>query len=455
MTLFRRLSARVILVGLFASLVGFLCAALATGALLRQNQRVTLDALRLWATRTGPQLCEQSPEHWSFRLPFGARAFAYDARSLQSLNAEADPLPFAASDLPQQVGEALTHERTLRGGRLFALRARASGPCSLIAVSWPRRSLLEDPALAGCTVFVLSALPISWLGFLLVIRPLARRVQTLSHAAAAMGSAEYSTEARARGDELDGIRVGMDHAHARIVVSTEKLANRLRALQEHLTNVAHDLRTPLASLQAQVEEALDSHGAGETELALRGALRDCVYLSGLTENLRLESQLDEGWDPAEAPALDLGLTVTRIVERLGHYAKRRQIQLNYAVPERPILVLCDSFACEQALSNIIENAISHLPASGQIGVLLDGLPDGAFVLTVVDDGPGVDLPDLERLGQRAFRTDGARARDPRGSGLGLAIAATVCERCHWQVQFSRASEGGLSVELRGRAASPG
>jgi signal transduction histidine kinase len=192
----------------------------------------------------------------------------------------------------------------------------------------------------------------------------------------------------------------------------------LHSLEQHLANVAHDLRTPLASLQAQVEEVLDEARAPELEERLQAALRDCVYLAGLTENLRLASQLEEGWDPARGVETDLAATVTRVVDRLGHYARRRAIGIEHAVPEVP--------------------------------VVLDRVAGGSFVLTIVDDGDGVALPALARLGERTFRTDEARARDPRGSGLGLAIAKTICDRCGWSIGFARAEEGGLRVEVRGK-----
>jgi signal transduction histidine kinase len=450
MMLLRRLSVRVLITALLAAALGLSCAAASVGILLRKGQHSTAQALRLWATHTGPKWCEEAPQAWSFRLSGGTRAFAYDVSSRSSRNPGADPWPLASGDPPAHVGDTLVLSRNAEHGRVFALRARESGPCSLIAVTYARESWLGTPARIGITVFLLASLPSALFGFVSVMRPLGRRVQALSRTAAAMGSSGYQpASARASGDELDAIHASMDRAHAHILQDQERLAGRLKTLREHLTNVAHDLRTPLASLQAQVEEALDTSLAPEAQAALQGALRDCVYVAGLTENLRLQSQLEEGWDPARAPALDLAATVMRTAQRLEHYAKRRGISLNHAVPETHIAVLCDPFACEQTLSNIIENAIAHLGPGGQIGILLDHVANGTFKLTIADDGKGVGAADLNRLGERSFRTDEARARDPRGSGLGLAIARTVCERCGWQLAFAHAEAGGLQVEIVG------
>ena len=456
MTLFRRLSVRVLITAVLAAALGLSCAAASVGVLLRKRQHSTAEALRIWATHTGPKWCEQAPESWSFRLSGGARAFAYDVSSRSSRNPDADPWPLASGAPPVHVGDTLALGRNAEHGRVLALRARESGPCSLIAATYPKESWLGTPARVGIAVFLLASLPSALFGFVSVMRPLGRRVQALSRSAAAMGSSRYQpAAARASGDELDAIHASMDRAHARILQDQERLADRLKTLRQHLTNVAHDLRTPLASLQAQVEEALDTSLAPEALAALQGALRDCVYVGGLTENLRLQSQLEEGWDPARAPALDLAATVMRTAQRLEHYAKRRGISLNHAVPEARVAVVCDPFACEQTLSNIIENAIAHLGPSGQIGILLDHAANGTFKLTIADDGEGVGFAALNRLGERAFRTDEARARDPRGSGLGLAIARTVCERCGWQLAFAHAETGGLQVEITGPIASDG
>lgn len=450
MTLFRRLSVRVLITALLAAVLGLGCAAASVGVLLRKSQRSTAESLRSWATQTGPKWCEQAPESWSFRLSGGSRAFAYDVSLHSSRNPSADPWPLANSDPPAHVGDTLAFSRNAQRGRVFALRARERGPCSLIAVTYPPDSALGTPARVGIAVFLLASLPSALFGFVSVMRPLGRRVQVLSRSAAAMGSNGYQpATTRPIGDELDAIHASMDRAHGRILQDQERLATRLKTLREHLANVAHDLRTPLASLQAQVEEALDTSLSPEAQSALQGALRDCVYVSGLTENLRLQSQLEEGWDPARAPALDLAATVMRTAQRLEHYAKRRGISLNHAVPEAPVSALCDPFACEQTLSNIIENAIAHLGPGGQIGILLDYSANGTFKLTIADDGKGVGIADLHRLGERAFRTDEARARDPRGSGLGLAIARTVCERCGWQLAFAHAEAGGLQVQITG------
>jgi signal transduction histidine kinase len=72
-----------------------------------------------------------------------------------------------------------------------------------------------------------------------------------------------------------------------------------------------------------------------------------------------------------------------------------------------------------------------------------------FTLLVTDDGPGVPPAEMPRLGERTFRTDEARQRDPSGSGLGLAITSEICKRCGWKLAFEPHEPRGLRVSIAG------
>jgi len=104
---------------------------------------------------------------------------------------------------------------------------------------------------------------------------------------------------------------------------------------------------------------------------------------------------------------------------------------------------------EQALTNVLQNAIIHGEGDGAVEVTLRGDDDG-FVVEVLDDGPGVPPEHLPRLGERAYRSDDARVRDPKGSGLGLAITSEVCDRFGWALSFEPRAPRGLRVTIRGR-----
>jgi signal transduction histidine kinase len=444
------LSRRVIVVALLAGIAGFLAAVATVLVLLARNNGATVSALRDQANDTdGLARCAADPARWTVELPGGARAFAYDPELLPA-HPLAPALALPVERAPRAIGEVADLQRTVAHGPVIALRVQSRGACAIIAAAYPLRPQRHDPTAAGALGLALVTATITALGFVVVVRPFTRRVEQLRRAAERVGDEGYcaSASAATSRDELGRISAALDAAHGRIQMANELVRRRLRGLEEHLADVAHDVRTPLASLQAKIEEALDASELDIARARLHAALRDCVYIAGITENLRLASRIEEGLDVREGHT-NLTATVESVVQRLSFYARRREIALEHAVPEAALAVRCDPFAFERALTNVVENAITHLEAGNRIAVVLDRAGASGFSLVIVDDGPGVGATEIARLGERTFRTDAARARDPRGSGLGLAIARTVCERAGFAIAFEDAPEGGLRVTIHG------
>ncbi|MET0594662.1 MAG: HAMP domain-containing sensor histidine kinase, partial [Polyangiaceae bacterium] len=226
-----------------------------------------------------------------------------------------------------------------------------------------------------------------------------------------------------------------------------RLEERQRALERYLGDIAHDLKTPIASLQIALEQATKQSTNSELSDLLKGSLNDVIYLDALTTNLRLACQLREGWNPAEGK-VELGETVDRVVARARYFAKNRGMAIEAARPDVPVFVACHPTAVEQAITNLVENAIAYGDPGGHVAVLLEA-DKTSFTLVVTDDGPGVPPAELPRLGERTFRTDEARQRDPSGSGLGLAITSEICKRCEWKLSFEAHEPRGLQVTIAG------
>jgi signal transduction histidine kinase len=103
---------------------------------------------------------------------------------------------------------------------------------------------------------------------------------------------------------------------------------------------------------------------------------------------------------------------------------------------------------EQALSNVVHNAVRYNKPGGHVAVILEA-KDGRFCVRAFDDGPGVPESELTRIAERSYRSDEARARHPDGLGLGLSIAKDVAERHGFELELKRSEAGGLEVEIRG------
>jgi signal transduction histidine kinase len=412
----------------------------------------TLDAGEL-------QRCERSPETWFLELPRAMRLDAYDTATLQSKNPSSPELD---ESLYRRLegGEPTPVKLSRFEGEHVAgvlLRVAPSGPCSLIQATWPpppfrRRRPFYFLVVAAIVVIAAAAA----LGVFFVVQPLTKRIAKLRAAAGAVGSQDaYVSPGDPGSDELGELSSSLDRAHQRIRADAERLQERQRALERYLGDIAHDLKTPISSLHIALEQAA-KNASGQTAELLRSSLKDVIYLDALTTNLRVAVQLREGWNPAEGnPSVDVGEAVDRVVARARYFAKNRGISLDAARPDFPIFAGCHPTAAEQAITNLVENAIAYGDHDGHVAVVLESDEQRkSFTLVVADDGPGVLPAELPRLGERTFRSDEARQRDPSGSGLGLAITSEICGRCGWKLSFERQEPRGLRVEIAGPTIVP-
>ncbi|MFY0583466.1 sensor histidine kinase [Cystobacter fuscus] len=125
------------------------------------------------------------------------------------------------------------------------------------------------------------------------------------------------------------------------------------------------------------------------------------------------------------------------------------------MPEPPVLVLGDDILIEQAVSNVIYNAVRYNARGGHVAVVLEREPGATFRLRVLDDGPGIPEHELPHILERHVRGDAARTRGPGGHGLGLAIASRVTVLHGWSLKLGRSEYGGLQVDFLGEESTPG
>jgi signal transduction histidine kinase len=445
-----RLSRRVLvtsaLTGIVAAAVTLVLARGAVGAWIN-------DAIRAGHDAQAQARCVSDPAAWTERGPGDARVFAYDAATLRSHNPAAPPLDIALAGPVAQGERDRVLSRTGTGGTLV-FRSAPSGPCSLVAATWSGTYTAGPATQLVASAAVFTALSGALLSLLLVVWPLARRTRALALAANVLGEAHGLTGAPGGGDdELDTALARLRLADARIRRDAEVLRERSTALQRHLGDVAHDVRTPLSALQLTLEHLADEAKDHATRARLAQALCECVSVSNITENLRLQSLVEDGLQPTTRPIRDVARVLERVVFRAQSLGRRTGIAVEMAAPDAPIAIAGDELFLERCVTNLLDNAVRFGDRGGHVALVLARCAD-TFVITVRDDGPGVTADALARLGERAFRTDEARQRDPRGSGLGLAITRALCDRCGWRLSFVSLEPRGLEVTLRGSILSP-
>jgi signal transduction histidine kinase len=184
----------------------------------------------------------------------------------------------------------------------------------------------------------------------------------------------------------------------------EQAETRQHAL---VSDTAHELRSPLASIRLQLEVALGHPGGQDWQETAEGVLEDTMRLSRLAEDLLALARLDErGGVPARREPVDLDEVVRQTVDRYG--------EARLTVCD-PVVVHGDALDLSRVLTNLMDNAVRHTFSKVEVALTADG------VLTVADDGPGIPEQDRERVFNRFTRLDSGRSRDEGGAGLGLAI----------------------------------
>ncbi len=232
---------------------------------------------------------------------------------------------------------------------------------------------------------------------------------------------------------------------------------RAEALRKEMTaDVAHELRNPLAVMQARLEGIVD--GVYEpTAENLNPVLEQARLLNRLIEDLRTLAMADSGALSLEREPVDLGDLAARMVE--GHRAQAGaagvEIALQLQEGTGPV-VDADPSRIGQVLGNLLSNALRHTPEGGRVEVEVRAEAErGVAILEVRDTGEGIPPEALPYIFERFFRADRGRSRQAGGSGLGLAIARKLVEAHGGTLTASNRPEGGAVFRMALPLAGPG
>jgi len=208
-----------------------------------------------------------------------------------------------------------------------------------------------------------------------------------------------------------------------LAVTLNDMLSRLAEAQQRqrdlVSDTAHELRSPIASIRAQLEVALDHPDGLDWAETARDVHADTLRLARLAEDLLLLARLDG--QPLRRTAVDLCALCGSAV---AGYATAR-VPVRASADEAACAVAGDPDALRRLLVNLLDNAVRHAASQVCVSVRSEA---GWAVLTVTDDGPGIQAADRERVFGRFTRLDNARDRTgEEGAGLGLAIVRSTAE----------------------------
>lgn len=206
---------------------------------------------------------------------------------------------------------------------------------------------------------------------------------------------------------------------------------RLRQLErmrrDFVANVSHELRTPLTAIKGYAETladgALDDRAAAGRFVGIISLHADRLNL--LLDDLLDLSRLESDQFKIEKRTCDLRRLVDSCSAAVSSAAEQKNIELNCQIDDG-IAVRCDPQHIEQALINLLDNAVKYTPEGGRVQVAMRDV-EGVIWLDVSDSGIGIPSADLGRIFERFYRVDKGRSRALGGTGLGLAIVRHVVE----------------------------
>lgn len=213
--------------------------------------------------------------------------------------------------------------------------------------------------------------------------------------------------------------------------------------KEFLMNLAHELRTPIFSVQGYVDTLLGGAIADEqvNMKFLSNASKGIDRLVRLVDDLDEISKLESGKIPLIQETFAIQELVRDVYEELSMKASERGISLSFKKgTERPVYVKADKQKIKQVIVNLVDNAIKYGNDGGAIITGVYDMDEKNTYVEISDNGPGIAEEHLPRIFERFYRADRSRARTIGGTGLGLAIVKHIIE-AHGQTVNVRSKPG--------------
>ncbi len=301
-------------------------------------------------------------------------------------------------------------------GTLLAVSALATAPSPATEfVGAINRSTWLSSSVAGAVALLLG---------LFLFRQIVSPVRAVTGAAQRIAAGDLEQRVPVAGDDEVGQLARSFNQMADALAADRQLRRNM------IADIAHELRTPLSVMQANLEAMVD--GVLPADAQEIASLHDeTLLLTRLVSDLRLLSLAEAGQLKLERAPTDLGELVRRVVDPLRVQAETSQIAVVTEVLPGVPTISADGDRIAQVLGNLIHNALRYTPAEGRITVRTaphreDGGALGALV-EVSDTGSGIAPDELPFVFDRFYRADKSRTRASGGSGMGLAIARQLVE----------------------------
>ncbi len=363
--------------------------------------------------------------------PQGARVYG---NVPDAITVPADAQPRLLHDVPSPMPTATT-----RKDAIFVAETRPDGGTLVLGRSLVDVDNLEVAMLRG---FIATLGPVVFIAFVLatlVSRRALRRLAAIEGAIGRVMAGELAARLPTKGssDDIDALASAVN----RMLDEIGRLVGQIASVGD---NIAHDLRAPLAVIQARLERGLASASGDVLRGAASDALTDLQRAMTTVSALLRVSALEGGLRRGAFGPLDLVEVSRDVFELFQPVAQDKGVRMAFAAP-RPVLVTGDGELLREAVANLVDNAVKFTPSGGDVSIAC-GL--GGVLLRIGDNGPGIDPAEHLAIFKRFHR--GARTAHAPGHGMGLSMAATIADLHGFDLRV-RDNDPGAVFELAVRA----
>ncbi|MCC5887550.1 MAG: HAMP domain-containing protein [Gammaproteobacteria bacterium] len=272
-------------------------------------------------------------------------------------------------------------------------------------------------------------------------RHLLAPVRAVAAGARELAAGQYGTRLTVdRSDELGSLARDFNLLAAGLEANRE-------SRRRWLADIAHELRTPLAVLRAEIEALRDGVRSLDHE-AMAALAAEAERLGHLVDDLHQLALADAGALSYHFADIDPMALLESTAQRYQARLQAAGLSLELVLPATAPILFADAERLEQLLANLLENSLRYTDAPGTVRLSLDSDQDGAELRIQVDDSaPGVPEAEIPRLFERFARREASRDRASGGSGLGLAIARRIAEAHGGHLEGAPSELGGLRMTV--------
>lgn len=267
------------------------------------------------------------------------------------------------------------------------------------------------------------------------------------------GDLDFEMDIRSFGNEIDDLCIDFENMRRRLKDNAEQRLHDEEENRKMISNIAHDLKTPVTSIKGYAEGLLD--GIAETpekqERYLNTICKKAAELDRLMNELTFYTHIDQSRIPYNFTKIEIGNFFTDCVDELKDDLEQQgfKISLKNELFE-PAIIIADPVQLKKVINNIVGNSVKYGDKSqGRIRIQIKDAEE--FVLVeIADNGKGISQKDLPQIFDRFFRSDVSRSSTTGGSGIGLSIVKKIIEDHGGRIWATSAVDEGttMHIELR-------